>query len=300
MAASYLLTTGRSSSQDKMGLRSYRATYRVEMSSTSYGPANVLEHAQSYKPDPIPKLWQKYRIDSDFDNYAFCQSRTVEQTEDNKRTWWKVNCEWRPLNPGEDQDDSTTHPMSRPVRYRVEHATYTENIEKDKDGESVVNGAKQEFDTALQQEVSHMVLVATKNFATLQDVIDLNLKYAMHVNTTTFHGASKRKCLCYPISCSNLIREGKVEYYQATFHIEFRDDTWDRRYINQGMKYLKAGVLTNVFAENEDGEEVQVNEPMLLDSAGAMLAANTTGTVANGGILEFRVRDEISFSGLGV
>ena len=148
VSASYLERTGRSGSQGDKGLCTYTATYRVECSSSSDGPMRVLAQAVNASPNPIPHYRDIYKIGTDRDTRAYCKTRTAERYLEDKVTYYRVRCEWGPLEPGE-QSQEEENPLARPTEYWIEHSSYSELVTKDKDDKLIVNACEQEFDEPL-------------------------------------------------------------------------------------------------------------------------------------------------------
>ena len=139
-----------------------------------------------------------------------------------------------------------------------------------------------------------MVLVAQRPMATLQEVIDLNLIHAMTTNSDTFYTAAADTCLCRPIQSGPMQTVNDVEFYMATFRIEFNENTWDRSIVNRGLKhYRSAADKTLIDAKDEDGNLMA--EPVLLATDGSRLGDNVVGNT-----LDFSIKSQTAFSGLGI
>ena len=266
----------------------YTAHYRVITTSATDGPLTVMNASA------LPTLWSSFSV-GDSDVNAFVKKISVKQSTD-VRTMWDVTVNWEPLRPGQTPDDEYQDRFNRPIRYWIESVNYTDIVEVDQAGDPIVNSANQAFDEPLTEERSRIVLCAEKPFATLQEIIDLNLSHAMSVNTDTFYGATARQCLCRPILCSQLMTENDISFYLGTFRIEFNEDTWDRKVVDRGFLTIDGdceSTADHANAIDKDGNFTA--EPVLLDSDGTALGPCETGTP-----LVFETIRQTAFSELGI
>lgn len=280
---------------DKRARGTYEAVWHVQTDDPMDGPVTVLTEAQALaSSERVPALWSTYAFHDEQDIASFLRSFRVEPREDphNSKTLWRVIAHYEPLEPQEQEGDGDTDPLQRPVRYRLEHTSYTRVVEQDNEGNAIVNACEQEFDEPIEDEQSRIILVAEKNFASLQEIINLNLTYAGKVNNDSYRGAGERMWYCHTIGCSDLQTEGNVSFYTATFRLELNFETWDRKVLNRGFKHYDD---SNKLVQATDTAGIPCNEPILLDEDGTRLADGATGN-----FITFKVKKEVAFSGLGV
>ena len=250
---------------------------------------------QSAGPDPIPRKGDAWSYQGFSNPSSTCQSITAQQ---NRQNWseWLVECEWSPVQPGQ-VTGTEGNPLQQPVEYWIEHVTYTELITRDRLGRPIVNTAGQQFDTALEQEATRMVLMARKNFANLQSLITLNLRHADTVNSVPFRGAGARQWLCGPIDCSLEQKRNNVRFYTGTFRLHLNPQTWDRYYVNSGLEaYNNADDKELQKVQDRNGNPIDT--PQLLKADGTQEDWGVEATSDH--VLSFEVRGLSNFSLLGI
>ena len=262
----------------------YTAKYRVITTSATDGPLVVMNGSG------LPQIWDYYDVSGGVDVNAFARTMTATQSSE-KRTVWEVTINWEPLTGGQTVDDSASDPFNRPTRYWIEPVNYTHTVDTDNTGKPIKNTANKPYDEPQVMEATRMVLVAEKPYATLQEIIDLNIAHAMSVNDAAFKGASARQALCRSILSSQLMKENDVEFYLATFRIEFNEDTWDVEIVNRGYTYIDGAGEEAVVVIN--GE--RPSEPVLLEADGSITPQGSVGTTST-----FEVIRESDFTLLGI
>lgn len=255
------------------------------------GPQVCMIGAPFVGPDPLPLIGSLYSVGNDFDFSAFCHDISFEQNPQRLKEW-TATAHYKTLDDqGQQEDVQSTNPLTRPIHYRIEHEHWTRVVEKDKDGVAIKNSAGVPFDTGVELDDSYMVLIAEKNFSTLQQIIDLNTNFAMKVNNDPFKGGQIREWLCRPIASSDIQYENGVAFYRATFHLAYKPGKWDVDILDRGFSELNGGVLRDILDKNKQ----PITEPWPLNGAGVKLP--------EGSPLVFvtkRLRGEAAFSGLGV
>lgn len=269
--------------------RNFRATYRFVSDSTALGPDEALNRATTTSPEPIPSIGDFYNVGSDFNPHAVCRGRSARRGD--KLTHWDIEIQWGPLEGDEEDDDFQENPLLRPVKYRLETETFTQLLEEDKDGNAIVNSAGKAFETPVEKESSRMVLVAEKNYGTLQEIINLNITYSQKVNETVYKGGQPRTFYCRQISSGELQTENGVEYYRAAFFFAWNRNTWDVKLVDQGYEELVGGELVKI----KDANDEDIVEPRPLDGAGQKLAEGEDLE-----FLSFKIYDEADFNETGV
>lgn len=282
---------GRTGNHGVSSSREYQIPWQVLTNSDNDGPRNVIAVGPFIGPDPLPLIGATYSVGNDTDTFSVCQNLAAVNVPGRVREW-TVTATFKPLEPNQEQQDVvSTNPITRPIKYRLEHESWTRVTEKDKDGVALKNSANVPFDTGVELEDSYVVLVAEKNFATLQQIIDLNVQFALKVNNAVFKGGAVRSWLCRPITCSDLQNENGVAYYTATFHIVHKPDLWDIQVVDRGFLTKDGAVWKGALEKN-------------LQPVGEAIPFNGAGSILNAGLplhfLSFRIRGETSFTGLGI
>lgn len=282
---------GRSGHFGPNAQRDYQVQWIMTTNSDNDGPAVLKLGGPSVGPHPLPTLGLTYNIGSEADLRAFCHDIRFERNPKRIQEW-TATADYKTLQSDVQVEGvQGTPPLSRSTTYRIEHEHWTKVVEKDKDGIAIKNSAGVPFDTGVELDDSYLVLIAEKNFATLQQIIDLNTSFAMKVNNDVFKGGTSRTWLCRPIGCSDIQSEEGVSFYRATFHLVYKPDRWDVEIVDKGFSELNAGQLRDILDKNKQ----PITEPWPLNGAGVALPAG--GTLV---FLTKRIRGEVAFSGLGV
>ena len=249
------------SSVDERNLATYKVAYDIT-TNTVMGPRDVaigcsdpsLGHTRT-----VPKLWTGYAYQPDpsvvaeTDAISRARSYSFNQDPADKYRWYcEVN--YTPLEPGEREEDNAENPVNRPARYTVDREVYTEIVEKDIEGNQIVNKAGAMYDEPLEQESTRGVLVIQKNVATLVEVMEYIAKFSGAVNSKSWnpfpggsdvYSCSARRVLCRDVSAGDLQTEGDYSFYSVTFRLAFKakgeagkpDETWDREILERGYRY---------------------------------------------------------------
>lgn len=227
--------------EDKSFRRTYVQEYIVTTDDPGDGPKTVLEGAEGSSPDALPILWSTYPQftgtgTGGADTNVFLQNREVRRLDDGTRTKWVVTCTWASPEPGDSgSEPPDENPLLRPVQYSLEWSAFTKVISKDIDGEPLLNSAGDLFEN-VEIDSADPVLVCVKNMFPLEDIIALAIAYRNAVNEEEFFGAPPRTCKMEAISSGPLMEENGYQYYQVTFRIQFKEETWDLFIVNRGTQ----------------------------------------------------------------
>ena len=161
------------SSVNERNLATYKIAFDIT-TNTIMGPRGVA--IGSINPalghtNTLPELWTGYSYHAgtaayESDNFSRARSYTFTQ-DPLDRMRWSCEVTFTPLEPGETQEDNAENPVNRPAKYSVDREVYTEIVEKDVEGDQIVNKAGAMYDEPLDQEATRGVLVIKKNVATL-------------------------------------------------------------------------------------------------------------------------------------
>lgn len=323
-----LLTARAKLTEDKDYRRTLVHEFIVETDNPNDGQLVVFDQMESVGPDPIPPLWSTYNFltgTGGADTDIFLQTRDIARyiDEEDDKTKWKVTCTWTPPAPGQGGDPPEANPLNDPIRYSLEWATFTRNIEFDITGAIIVNGAGDEFDPPIQRDDYRPVLVAVKNIWPLQNIINLALTFKNVVNSDVFYGAPAGMAKVESISSGPIQERNGISYYAVTIRVQFvgigtgtggATDDWLVRLVNRGRHFIAADGTKQVpFQANlkagatpgstnpEDYEEAVPRVPLEwvnLTSTGLRkfpdyAPAEFTGTA-------YQIYPALAFSGLGI
>lgn len=246
-----------------LGERNYSVSYQVDQADgeTVAEPMDLLLAAMALAGSPsttagnarIPEWGEQYSFNSftDLDSYVQNISWQRKEFKETHRRWLYTLTYGPPRNtdPGV---FSEPDPLLWPVLYDVdwieeqvplEEAAIVENLSHvgraaDSVG-PVINSAGVEFTEGLLKTIYYPVLIALKNYETLDEIVALNLAFQGTTNDDTFFGAAARKAK-YLMTASGGRHEvnGQV-YYPGTTRIWFKDATWDRKVLNNGWEHFE-------------------------------------------------------------
>lgn len=298
---------------------SYGATYRVVTDSRNDAALEVLLGAVSATPHPVPAHFASYSLFGSSDSSAFAQTYDVKRIKDGEEgklgKYWLVTVGWALPDKADDDATSQEDPLSRPVRYNVEREEMQVIVEEGWNEEElpalgraeetlgpIVNAAGGEPGTPLTKTIRVPVLVARKNFATLEEVVAIQQAYEDKLNDGDFFGAPEKTALVREVTISDELFGGGIEYREATFRIAIFHDGWSIPLVNRGYRHWKildgdeepTLIEAKVWDEVE-GREVPSAEPVNLELDGFKTPDGEIGTVIN-----YRVHDTASFAGMGI
>lgn len=273
---------------------------------------NILEDSLSATPDPIPSMWSNYNVwkpgTTPFDADVYLQSKRIQRlsNDEDNRHHWIVTCTWSPPAPGTSGDNPPTEdPLTRPIKYRLDWASYTKMIGQDIFGNPITNSAGDLFNPGPEIDDARPVLVATKNIADLSTIISLSLDYTNAINTDTFYGAPAYHAKVQSILSGDIMEENGVKFYSVTFRVEFNYDSWLLSLIDKG---------THVLEQAQNGTNMVKVPPRVLEDTDSAIAGdlldfvflNPDGTMREPGLPglaidpPFHVYPQMAFSGLGI
>jgi hypothetical protein len=231
-------------------------------------------------PDPVPNKFAY------IGNGAYVTRHHIAPQGDQSLTNFVITVTGGQLPPGTSPEfntpDQVENPLKRKVIFWIERMSETELVEKDNDGEPIVNSAGQPFDEPYQRERWLPVLVAQKNYATLSAIETLNRTYENAINSTTFRGNAAKTVLFTGIETGPPTFENGITFYVGQSRFIIRKDTWPIKIVNRGYKHftdeLEPDDRVLVNATDENGQHV--SEPVLLTEDGRRLPEGEVGNFA--------------------
>jgi hypothetical protein len=294
VAATYCKETwfGRTGAGSKDGKRRYSRIFQVFTDHPQDGPWVASSH-----PD-IPRLHFPYITPNEYDLLAICVDVAPKQNEESPEIW-EVNCSFETPDaitmgesaPGPSQGTSpggqSPPPTDDPPKVSYNANRFTEPVDKDKDGDPIVNTAGDRI-TGLVKDASRPILRIVRKLRTFDaDQFDT---YANTVNDAPWKGREARTYKCEPITADRDQRAG-VFFWLATFSFSYNEDTWDYRYYNAGFNELRGGIKRLI----KDAHGQTYSEPSFLKLNGEELAVGGTPV-----LFQKRVYQEKNFSLLPV
>jgi hypothetical protein len=315
-------------SANGLGERRYKVEFEVDQ--TDAGPLadgiGIVLAAQLLVGDGrVPETGEHYDYFTE-DLDSFCQNLTWERTNAKElATRWKIIAEFGPVTG--DPSILNVPPLSRPVIYDIDWIEEQVPLEQARIVEGlphigraagslgpVCNSCGIEFTEAALKTIYYPILIAQKNYATLDEIVALNLAYQGTTNSDTFFDASARKAKYLMTASGGQQQQMGQTFYPGTTRVWFKQPTWDRQILNNGWGHFKktgtgaymsddlthAKWFKNKVHDDPDADETadpkaDASEPMNLALDGT-LAISTIPAI----YLTFRDLNEVSYAGIGI
>lgn len=320
------LPTAEPGSVDKNNGRHYEVTFEVDQTdggALACGVAVVIA-AQALGTNPVPLQGDDYSYDSFTDLDSFCQEISWSRPNPvDKPKRWHVVCKYDPVDGTDPGSISEPDPLLRPVEYWIEWAEEQVVLDEAAIVEDlshigraansvgrVVNSCGVEFTEPLMKTIYYPVLHCQKAYATLDEIVALNLTYQGTTNNGTFFGAGAREAKYLTTESGRIQRLSGTDFYMGVTRIWFKDDTWDRRPLNNGWSHFKhdgaayeLDAASNpklfknlVFDDPDDDEQdVPASEPLNLALNGTLRKTDEAGIY-----LTYRDLAEVDYAGIGI
>lgn len=232
----------------------------------------VVASAEALDAPDIPTRWSPHPLD-----FRMLAS-------DAKASKWKsdplthiVEVTYDSQTGAEDRGDDD--PLARPATIETDFIAYQKPLVYDKDGNAVLNSAKDPFDPPAQIEDSRIILKFTRFEASLD--VARSLAYRNAVNTDSFWGFSAGEVMCMYIKQTRHF-ENAIEYWQTSyeFHVKengsLNSDGTDTPYLGwdiviPDMGYNEVGANGKRYMIHEDNSTRPVSVPVRLNGAGLQL-----------------------------
>lgn len=264
-------------------------------------PYEVARQAQRKGPHKLPKVHDAHPVDRS----SFVKSIKVSPVSNDPKTYHATVT----YDNRVDNQPKALNPLDRPVIYQLEFQQFQRVVEVDIDGKPLMNTVGDMFDPPIVQDDSRPVLVATRNFKTLAEIVAIQQQYKDAVNLNTFYGAKAGQAKILSITAGEEKVDRGQRYYPVTFRIAFKGegDNWQREILNRGMRYkvtyLDPGTEKKVSALRDTIGGTRITSPVLLNKDGSRYdrdAKDANGKVISPYFIKFRTYPERDFSGLRI
>jgi hypothetical protein len=316
-------------SVNALGERSYEVVFEVDQDDAgplADGVAVTLAAIALGGSGRVYGLGEEYSLfTTDLDSY--CQLISWKRPDPaNNLKRWHVTCNFGPsqgTDPGVYTEDN---PLLWPVIYDVDFIEEQVPLDKARVVESlshigraagslgpVINAAGVEFTEAALTTIWYPILIAKKNYSTLDEIVALNLAYQGTTNSDTYFGAATRKAKFLSTASGGRQQVNGTVYYPGTTRIWFKDATWDRGILNNGWSHLvKSGgnykldsagkpklfknkVHDDPNAAAETDPDQDCSEPLNMALDGTLQPSDVAGLYLN-----YRDLNEVSYAGIGI
>lgn len=307
MAYTYFaeVAEGRSGSVDQRYQRSYKRTFLVKTSSSTYGPYYAGSHPS------LPAVWTVHPEDA----YAYCTGFSVDQDQGDPLLWrvvasYAYNADTASSggsggssggtgptgNPaidtqqqGQAPADRIQSPLSRPRDYQISGATSTTTVLTDvTSGNPIQNSAGDLFFPPVEKNIYGGLVTVGLNNATAPSNAWFTARGKTNAASLTIgvYTFVARTCRLNDVSAS-LVYENGVSYWRWTlvFEVKPLNSTWTTNSFtlaSAGGAPIELGwmaVLLDQGKRDQAGNDLldsitglPVTQPVLLDGSGARLA----------------------------
>ena len=176
-------------------------------------------------------------------------------------------------------DGVFNHPLARKVVWAAERVAEQVPVYKDHTGAALVNSAGQDFEETPTKDRYYTVYVAQKNFATLEEIVEINDTFDDTCSSDTVLGRPAQTMRFIGCEISQPIIEAGITYYQGTFRLAYKKEGWKTPLWNRGWAYWDRP-KTNAGARlvSKDGNGQPLAAPVRLALDGTLLAQNQADT----------------------
>lgn len=315
------MRTAEEMTENQFGQRSYSGSFKVVVGDVDDDSGVVLSGARSSSPDAVPALGASYSHPApSTDAGSFAQTFRTFRPDIGNPLQWQVDVGWAPLPRGTtqaiiQQPNPLLHDVVAWIDWveeqvpldRASNVVEMSQFDPPRTALTygpVVNAAGEEFTTPIMTTFFRPVLNFQKNYATLNEVYQLNSDYQFTTNSvpwfSPYFPARTAKFLVAASGPPQTRPDTGGTYYQANIRVEINLNTWDRYILNIGFKELAltgggARELRNIKVRDEEGNLVDIAEPVQLKADGSR---GVDTTVPN--FLQYRELTEVAYAGIGV
>ena len=194
-----------------------------------------------------------------------------------------------PLDKEDKDKEDNPDPTTRPAVIKWNTVLYREAVEKDVDGDAILNSAGDYFDPPIERDRSNWTCNVRKNMANPPTwLLDYN-NCPINSSSFTVDGVSvqARKARLSMIDIGEKQVENDVNFRTVTITLEFKKEGWQASILDQGLKEVDGGVLKPITVDGKS-----ITSPQLL-SGGVHIDAPSPD---NAEFLDYDIYDEKDFS----
>lgn len=245
------------------GVRTYTTVLQCLSDDPMDNQVTVLEATCAYLGIPLnTPVYEIFNIGNGFDFLARLKSMEARCTATGsvgEYREWLVTLEYD--STAEQQQDN---PLLRPTQISGSFQEYMKTLEKDRDGNPVVNAAKEKFDPPIELPDGRPHLTMVRNEATYDMAYFANNFYNF-INSTPWYSGSAGRWRCVNVGGTGPHIENDVVFYTITYEFQYRKEGWQPSILNRGKKD-KSG---NPCVDNRGNE---TDDPQLLKSDGTQVS----------------------------
>lgn len=188
---------------------------------------------------------------------------------------WVIEADYssEPLKSSE--EDQASNPLQRPPVIKWSSQQYRLAIDRDVNGQAVINSAGDYFDPPVEVERSRWVATVEKNVTQVPPQI---IEYTDAINSGGFSisgagvGARVAKLMDIGISerKSEQVGNQTINYYTFSYSLELRPETWKLKVLDQGYRYKTGNSIRQIIDDSNPPRPV--TSPRLLSGGGSVLS----------------------------
>lgn len=261
---------GRDGGISQSGHRTFTLVYKVVTDDKRDGPATVRVALG------IPSIGDTYSAGNDSDTSAVCVDKRVIEHDDSPFEW-TVECEFT-TDPGAYEPKQFDNPLLQPAelsfgfqerRILIPGQFNNPNSPpSSKDYEQGIFASNGElFDPQPEADIHEPIWYVKKNVQTISYADFMAL--ANCVNADYFQGAEPRQLRFKPPSAVRKWHKNVNYYWEVSYALAYRWETWDIQVLNQGSFYWSGGKPNNIWSTTQ-ARKVQ------LDRSGNTVIVNLT------------------------
>jgi len=184
-----------------------------------------------------------------------------------------------PLKAEEKEKEDNKTPTNRKAKYQWTTNLFRESVEKDIDGNAILNSAGDGFDPPIERDASNWVVTITKNILSAPSWLLEYNNTPINDSEITIDGVviEEKTARLATINIGDEQIENGTTFRVLTMQIEIKSGGWDVDVLDQGFRYLKEPegggdkVLTEILVKDDNKEMVKPSTPQLLDGEGGLL-----------------------------
>jgi hypothetical protein len=291
---------GRAGTVREDATNEYTVTYKVTSDDRNDGPGAV-ESCFG-----VPSIGDLYQVGNDFDAGARVTGKQVRQIS----PWeWEVDITYdnQPIDIRVLQAQQDDNPLNQPVEIKYSFQQRTRAVpgtfndpavppsNRTFDGPIYASNGEA-FDPQPEMEVTDPVLTIKRNLQTIDGAFLMSLSNS--VNSDYWQNAEPRQLKIGGVEASSKYHEKCGYYWEVTYSIAYRWETWDIQLLNQGTYYWTAGVPTSMWGTTirPSVKQTALGEPRLIN----LTTAGNINTGSTPTYTRLRVYREVDFSTLGL
>lgn len=284
-------------------------TYRIQVDAFGRDLTNILSQAILITPvdnDPLPARGSAWAPDPFYGLYTDEYNIT---SWNEQQKYYAVEVSYTPIQPNEsntgEEPGSNDNPLLWPTVYDVQFIEEEYVVEVAKNVQAftgtnftraaltegpVTNSAGDESEDPLVDVDRIAVIKATKNVASIDDIIGLNADFIRTTNSDTYVGVGPRRLKFLGCESGGRNVANGYVYYPRTVSVGIYKTT-DRDLNNVGFNYIKDGEkVRRLVKDPETDEMVPTTTPLFLTNAGGQSDDATK--------VSYRYLEEVAYTGL--